>query len=69
VPHLEHVAEDHKAVGTLLMEDIDRPPEVRQALMDVREDSNPYKQATLTVDGKPPVVTKISRCLAISMTG
>ena len=54
VPQLEHVAEDHEAVGTLLMEDIDRPPEVRQALMDVRQDSDPHKQATLTFGGMPP---------------
>jgi hypothetical protein len=66
VSQLEHVAEDHEAVGILLMEDIDRPSKARQALVDVREDSDPHKQATLTFDGVPPGVTRTSRCLAIS---
>jgi hypothetical protein len=69
VPQLEHVAEDHEAVGTLLMEDINRPAKVRQALVNVRQDSDPHEQATLAFGGIPSMVTRTSRCLAISTTG
>jgi hypothetical protein len=45
--HLEHVAEDHEAVGPVLLEDRQRPPQVTEILVDVRQDADPHKLGAL----------------------
>ena len=45
VSELEQVAEDDEAVGPLLSEDINRPPQVAQVLMNVCQDSDSHSKA------------------------
>jgi hypothetical protein len=44
VSQLEHVAEDDKAIGPVLSEDINRPPQAAQILMNVCQDSDSHER-------------------------